>query len=152
MPDPLMTRLTNAMKSRVIALTGSDVSAAQVYARDTITFDPSRDKPPSIVIAKTPEQPVILRHRLGWRDVEYPFTVVLFDAGDQSLKASPSWRDKWRDTVQDGLAGCRLDGVTECKKVWVDDAVILDLTAWEQTNIFSAPIHVRVMCRIPKRV
>lgn len=151
MPDPLSSRVLAAVKTKVAELSAPDVAAAKVFSREKIDFDPPRDGTPSVIVCRTPETPVVRRHRIGWRDIEYPITVVLFDAGDQGLKPPVTWRDKWRDTVADQLAGSKLTGVTECKKVWVDDGVTLDLAAWEQANLFSAQIHLRVMCRISAR-
>ena len=157
MPSPLGYRIVTALKTVVTTLTAAakaDFKTAQIYARETIDFDPARDVAAgsaAVVIAKTPDQPIVRRKKLSCREVEYPLSVVLFDAGDAAAKQGPEWRDTWRDSVGDTLDGVKLAGVAEVIRVWNDDSVVLDLSAWEIAKLFVAPINLRVLCRLPVR-
>ena len=154
MPVPLGYRVGTELKVRAVAIAAVAaplVTEARHYLRETIDFDANRDGSPAVVIAKTPEQPVIRRKKLFCREVEYPFSIVLFDAGDGKAARGDEWRDAWRDAIGDELDGVKLTAVSEAIRVWNDDSVILDLSAWETAKLFAAPINLRVLCRLSVR-
>lgn len=151
--QPLGYRVATALATTVAELTAAAVpdTVAKFYLRETVEYDPTVDSQPAIVVGKTPQTPIVRRRLIHCREVEYPFSVVLFSAIEATRKRGASWLDSWRDAIGDQLDGAKLSGVTEVVRIKVDDSVILDLTQWEAAKMFAIPLNLKIWCRIPTR-
>jgi len=151
--EPLGYRVATALATKVAELTAAAVpdTVAKFYLRETVEYEPSVDGIPAIVVAKTPSTPIARRKLIHCRELEYPFTVLLFSAVEASRKRGANWLDSWRDGLGDQLDGAKLSGVTEVVRIKVDDSVVLDLTQWESAKLFAIPLNLKIWCRIPTR-